>query len=364
MRVIVLLLLAVGAAHAGTPEGTDLFDKALDAIDRDRSDLGYRPKGYWNRFPGPDGIPHLLPFFTDLFAEPLRTYDFTRTFAAATERYLTPDYRAAHDDALRNLVYYLGVCRRMEGFRSYGANLPLPDSTDAPLLGAVREVYRQGGWITDAATFGQHVKWPETYEDVAEAIESVPGALQPMLADLLRGLADAHHWWTVAVRNVPAEMREKVFRIRALGESQPDGTVYYPEIDDTAALLDEPSLVYAALKAAASVERAKAALDSLAAEKKLRRLEDLHAEIPTPFGRLVLAGTENDAHAYTDLLCLVDLGGDDTYSGSVGATVAPWIPISVALDYCGNDSYSVRLMGSRPKALGSSAPGSCGTPGR
>ena len=95
------VLSAVAAAEA-EPE-VDLFGTALDAIERDRGDLGYRAKGYWNRFPLPEEMPHILPFFTDLFAEPLHIYDFTRTFAEATDRYLVADYRAANADALTNL---------------------------------------------------------------------------------------------------------------------------------------------------------------------------------------------------------------------------------------------------------------------
>jgi len=334
------VLSAVAAAEA-EPE-VDLFGTALDAIERDRGDLGYRAKGYWNRFPLPEEMPHILPFFTDLFAEPLHIYDFTRTFAEATDRYLVADYRAANADALHRLLFYLGVSRRTAGFRAYSTNLAPPDSSDAPLLGALRSIYEQGGWITDAAAFGQRSSWPETVEPLADEVAAIPPDLQRVLADLLTGLGDAHHWWEIAVRNVPHETRQQVFRIRGLGESQPDGTVYYPEMDDMAALLDEESLMYAAIKAAAATERARAQLDSLDARSVLDDgdIDDLHFEAETPFGRVVLSGSDNDRHDYRDLFCLVDLGGDDHYSGVVGASVTPWIPISVALDYSGDDRYT------------------------
>ena len=62
---IVLLIVVSGMASGG-----DLLDQALSSVGKSKADLGYRPKGYWNRYPYE--IPYKLPAFDDLLAEPLQ----------------------------------------------------------------------------------------------------------------------------------------------------------------------------------------------------------------------------------------------------------------------------------------------------
>ena len=53
---------------------------------------------------------------------------------------------------------------------------------------------------------------------------------------------------------------------------------------------------------------------------------------------LGLAGSGADTHAYDDAIVLVDLGGDDRYTGPVGATSSPSLPISI-----GSEKYNVTV---------------------
>ncbi|MCX6647083.1 MAG: hypothetical protein NTY09_12125, partial [bacterium] len=115
------------------------------------------------------------------------------------------------------------------------------------------------------------------------------------------------------------------------------GIVYFPQVDDVKRLIDEQSMAYAAMKLAQATEDARWVLDAYFAEHPDQR--NFNFEIMTPFGRIEISGSGNDVHDDGDYFILVDLGGDDLYQGSVGATSRPDIGISTALDLEGNDRY-------------------------
>jgi hypothetical protein len=58
----------------------------------------------------------------------------------------------------------------------------------------------------------------------------------------------------------------------------------------------------------------------------------------TPLGWVIVRGTRADVHTETDVLVLVDLGGNDVYRGDcgVGGGIAP---VAVSIDLAGNDKY-------------------------
>lgn len=314
-----------------------MLGEALGAVSRTRSDLGYRPKTYWSRFPHPLQTPYVAPFFVDLFAEPLEIPGFTARLGEAAAAYLPAAYRDDHDDAGARLLYHLGLATRAVGMRGYGANLAPMDTTATPLVDALRRTFTSGGAPIDAGVFGEAARWPANDPDVANAIASVPEDVALVVAGLVHGLCDAHGWWKTAFRNVPVALRAKVARIRRLGETQPDGIVFHSELSDLAERLDEPSLDYAALKAIAALERARAELDSVRSHGGLDGLDTLRVEIPTPLGRVIIRGTGNDRIS-GEAFCIVDLGGDDRYEGGVGASSFD-VPIAVLLDAGGNDEY-------------------------
>ena len=90
LAVISVAGVLVVSPQAGAQQMTDRLGEALELVGFDRSDIGCTPKGYWSRFPNIDRIPQLLPFFKDLLAEPLHTYDFARVMAGALEEHLDP----------------------------------------------------------------------------------------------------------------------------------------------------------------------------------------------------------------------------------------------------------------------------------
>lgn len=332
-----LLCIAGGAwVGAGEPpdNAADILGAALDSIGFTRADLGIRPQGYWGRFPS--DIPYLVKSFNDLFANPLKLYDYGKSFGGATKRFCDPARLDSLDDNLYNLVYFLGVERKLGGFRSYGANLIGPPDSPTPLIDAVEDLYLSADKNMQFFTFNKKADWPDLKADLAKALIPLPSEVRIALAELLINIRDIIYWRNTALRNIPFETRQKVFSIRDLSETQGDGMVYYPEIDDAAGAIDFASICYAGLKAAAAAERA---------EKKLTPLRslvpnDFHLDFPTPYGRLVIDGPDTSIIDASGCLAIIDFGGDDTYLGAVAATTRPDHPLSLVIDLDGADSYT------------------------
>ncbi len=318
-------LLFLGAAWAGEP---DRLAEALDSVGFTREALGCRPKSYWSAGPNIDEVPHLPLFFKDLYAEPLRTYEFTRVMANSVEAYLAPRYRAQRENSMLYVTHFLGVDKRIAGPRGYrltGESIP---GGPAPLARAMEKMYAVGG---------KETTWARRRRTVEKQIEEIPPELRKPFAALLWEVAEACEWQQVAVRRIPAETRKKVFSNRSLHLS-PHQQAYFPEMDDTARLIDEISLYHAAVQAVQAVETACRRFEAVLASKELD-IKDLHFEFDTPLGEVVLAGTGNDRHLRRNCAVLVDLGGDDTYDGAVGSTTSLELPVSVAIDLAGNDIY-------------------------
>ena len=70
-RLLALLtsfsLAMTAAAQEKVPAQVDRLGAALGLVGFSRDDLGYQPKGYWSRYPNPDQMPYLLPFFNEPF---------------------------------------------------------------------------------------------------------------------------------------------------------------------------------------------------------------------------------------------------------------------------------------------------------
>ncbi|MCH7689817.1 MAG: hypothetical protein IIA17_02070 [candidate division Zixibacteria bacterium] len=349
-----VLLISFSASLTFTQSQTDILEKVLGEVGFTKDDLGYQPKGYWNRFPL--DIPYKLTSFDDLFAEPLKLYDYARVMSNAVELYLEPAYADSADDGLYKLVYNLGVDKRQGGFRSYSANLiPAPD-VENPIAESVQGLYEQAGLKREHYTFGQKAGYPGLDSIISEQTSILPDTVRAIIAELIVNLGEAIHWRNLAIRNCESDDLQKVFAIRNLAETQSDGTVYYPEIDDVANSIDWQSLYYAALKTVAASEQA---------ERKLLKWTDKVAtefeiEIATPYGKIAilspnyirkqmppakfLSGIRASRPAYfemdaTDFLVIIDFGRRSIYQGSAGATSSLDNPISVIIDMGGNDYY-------------------------
>jgi len=319
----------------------DILGAALDSIGWTRSDLGYSPQGYWTRFPR---APYKLPIFDSLFEEPMRVYDYTAGLGAVIERVLDPERTSDHrpdgipsNNSIHKLLVLCALEARVDGFRSYSTNLLPRVDEETPLLDAIRRVYIAGDDLLLRMSFGAEPAWPNPEADIIRQLDGVDPKFQFIFAECILNAMDARMWREEAVRRIPADVMEQVFYIHDFAQTQGDGIVYYPQVDDAARLIDEQSMAYAAMKLAQATEDCRYVLDAYLAEHP--EAADFTFEAMTPYGRIVVAGCGDDVHAFDDCFVLIDLGGDDLYTGPVGATSRPDIGVSLCLDLDGNDRY-------------------------
>jgi len=254
--------------------------------------------------------------------------------AAAT--YLAPTYPDT-PSALHNLIFFLGIDHRTGTFRNYSVN-PI-DSVPgaAPLEAALARLWLRAGSQTQFRAFGTRAEWPGAPDTLfARFAAAIPADARRPLAIFVANLDDALYWWQIAVRNVPGDLRAQVFAVRDLGDTQGDGTKYYPQYDDAAALIDESSLYYAGMKVAVACESLARTLSGL--PSGTWPAGKTPVTIETPFGALVV-GTPGRDDFLGPALAIVDPGGDDTYHGNVGASIDPDRPFGVVVDIAGNDRY-------------------------
>ena len=336
--VLAVLSVLVGIIPSYSQTREDILKAALDSVGFAREDIGFDLKGYWNR--APLDIPYRLTSFDDLLAEPFKLYDYGKTMANAAQKYMEPAFIDTTSVSLYALTYSLGVDRKLGGFRSYSANLlPVTDSMQ-PLEKAIAKLFQASDQQSLIYTFGKKRSWPPWKNDVADLSGLLSEKTELILAKMVLNLSDIIHWRNLAFRNCDAGVMERAFNIRKLAMTQTDGEVYHPELDDIAATIDLPSLHYAALKAAALTEESA---DSLRRYGSVP--DDLHFEISTPFGRIVLLGKnaldKNKIKIFDcdNTLLVIDFGNSGAFDGACGATASPSNPVSIFIDLDGNDTY-------------------------
>jgi hypothetical protein len=326
MRALVLLLLVA------VPASGDSLDDALLKAGMKRQDLGWTPRGWWARFPRT--VPHKLNHFDDLFAEPLATIPFGRTMAAAARRYFSEKGMA--EKAVRGsfnlyrFVQQIGVDYRHGGFRSYSANLIAPPT---PLDEAILHLYRYAGRKTKFVTFGTESPYPRIEKDLKERASKLPPEVSSELGRLVLNIVEAHSFARLAFRKVDADDRIAAAQRIDLGRESVDALEFSPAVDDVAKSWDEASLWYAGLKCVDALDRARRALSKL----DLARVPSFEWE--TPLGWIRVLGPGDDTIDATGALLIVDLGGNDNYSGPVGAN-SPVRLLGLCLDLAGNDTYA------------------------
>jgi hypothetical protein len=337
---LVLFCLFAATAFAQRPAGSDALNEMLLRLGLTQADLGFRPEGHWTRYPDPADIPFKRPAFDGLMANPLSIYDFMREMALSAEDYLHPEYQGAMSNSLLKVAYYTGVRNYTAQFRDYSASLWAEVPEQEPLLSAIRAIYQETGRVWRFNAMNQASDFPLIEKDLRKAIEPIHPRVQRVVARTVYHLLTAWHWRQTAMRNVNWQEASDCWRIRHLGEMQFDGLEYFPQLDDCARDLDFNSLIYASSKLLESSEQLA---DTLASLKRSPTDEidwlSQNLNVETPIGRLVLAGIGDDKHEYSDLLLLVDFGGNDYYRGAIGATPSLEIPISLAVDLEGDDEY-------------------------
>jgi hypothetical protein len=359
LLLFVLAVIPLRGAHGEEPKPPpappDAFAQALADMGIGVDDLGYRPKGTWARYPHTATTAHLLPFFPDLLAHPLDTYEFTRTLGNAVEDLLTPEVLTAAPDAKdrRETLFKLGVTlatdRRIGGFRGYSANLdPRPDENEPLLRALLTLLERSGTPLRVPMAFGQPPADPkdDPWAKLREQVAQVPTALHLPLARYVLNLIEAREWIDRGLRRVTLAQREQVFTLlRTLTDDTPDGTRYHPVLDDVAREIDEHSLHYGCLKALQATQDARRELGTVPIPAGRDAWPHFELEVVSGWGDVRIGSNlDGDEHP-RDPLLFVHFGQRYVW-GPAGATSARRsLSVALLMDYAGTvgDSHSINL---------------------
>lgn len=354
MRVRLFALVVVaGSCLTALGQSPDALDEALTLVGMRRGDLGWQPKGWWPRYPD---VPYKLRAFDALFAEPLDTVAYTRGLGETAWEKLDPEKldtkEGNFDGNLFQAVQRLGIDPKFGGFRGYSTNLLAPET---PLDEAILRLIAAGHHPTRIQTFGMALPYPRPIEDLAEKVKVLPEGVSPIVGQLVLNLIDAHYWAELAFRKVDGNDRLTVATRYNIGEEMVDAIDYCPQMDDVAHTLDEASLWYAGQKCVQALDDARVKLKKLRTgsagnlESSAGNVEGSAgvppADIPnfafdweSPWGWIRIRGGGDDKIDGTNALLIVDLGGDDSYTGGVAASTADR-PIGLLLDMSGDDRY-------------------------
>ena len=316
----------------------DVFAEVLAESRLTVDDLGFRPRASWARYPVDP--PFKMPFFDDLLAHPLDTYEFTRTLGNAVEDLLTPEKLTAppekdKPESLFSLAFLLGTDRRIGGARGFGFNL-LDQEIDPkdPIGDALRRFDVVAGLPAHIPSPDSAQRAHATTEPAPGSARKLPDALKTPLARLLVELAESIRWIEIGLRDVSAETRRGVWAsLPKLVTSTPDAAAYFPAVEDAAKRIDHVSLAYGALKALAAIQRARREFAAVPTEGRSGLGLDPWTAA-TPFGTVYmfgeLSGTNNGWAFSEHPLLFIALGDFQHADGEVGAT-AEGHPLSVAL---------------------------------
>jgi hypothetical protein len=311
----------------------DILGESLERLGLTRSDLGYRPRGSWSRYPLPGGVPYINTAFEDLFSRPLVIPRYIHGMADPVRRYLAPDNLTGKDDALYQLAYYLGVEKFAGGFRNYSANCITRVEGDEPLLTALLAIEQEFGGGGPQGSFGDRYDTGEDpHGELLEQLAPLSPELRTILAKLVINLTDAVRWTRLSFRRADRDLLERALRAE-IGSTEN----YLPCVDDLAAVWDRRSLCYGALKTAQAMDSAGLELATL--DQEHRQGKGILLDISTALGRVVVSGDNGEEYRPDNCLLWLDLGGDDTYLGAVAGSRGPSLPVSTLLDLGGDDRY-------------------------
>lgn len=349
-RLVLLLLLPVTLAAEPDPRDLPpaLWEQALQALELTEAQVGYSPE----QMAPYGGATGLLPGVLELFRGP-------RPALRATGK-LSDDLVAAQatpDEQLRLLFKLLGA--------STGRRVPVPGLDPGGTSGEVPTEVR-------GATAGQPPAWGHSAlpdgtpaagalgrllseerrgrRDRDRALSSfatLPEPVQRLVVRLVVASLQAGPWVQAAVAETPGaglppqESHALLSALRA-EEEWPGSTATLRREAITA--LSATDLAYLGFAAVLWTKQLRLALEEFDAAGGAALLQDPacrgfgELELPTPGGPLLLTDGEGRAHARDPApMLVVDLGGDDTWTGRF-AVSSPW-PVSAMVELGGADRY-------------------------
>ena len=339
LKLSLLVLWVVFSAFLSKAQNykNDIFDKYLEKMNLEISDLGYQPKTYWTSFP--QEVPYKFHAFDDLFAQPLAMYDFTKVISSSVRLFLDSNYVQNNNTFLYRAVYYSAISKHIGGFRGYIPNPTKYIYTNKSIKSSLNTLLE----ITNAhgVSSKENNNFQIVSADLSSSLNNLPSPIESAIADLVYCISEAFKWRQIAIRNIDTLQMEKIYHIRDFAFSQTNGAIYYPEFEDCYKNLDRESMFYSSLILLAGIDVFRYDVDSLL-KNNTYDLGEIDIKINTLIGKIMIKGTADDIYkskADENILLIVDLGGNDIYNGSFAATNNLNNPISLLVDFSGDDLY-------------------------
>ena len=291
------------------PVDTDLFDLALSEMDMVRDDLhwGSSANKFWRAgdemyfFQQPTGVDTKMPDFTGdngYHKNPLN-------FPGYAESYIQDlRFKALSRD-------YSGILMAMSKRLGY----PI-DSIDYsytptthPLLDALADLHHD---IGDPLSQTERTTIQNDANDIPESVQIIA-------AKCLTAAALAHLLRESAWASFDPSMKTEVY----------NGNIYFDPLEN----LDYSKLNQAGAEIAEAFKDIRPDLESFADAG----VYDF--DWTTPIGRVLIKGDTDNTYQDDNYLLLMDVGGNDTYSGKVSGNGSLENSVSMAIDFSGNDTY-------------------------
>ncbi|MBP6875872.1 MAG: PDZ domain-containing protein [Candidatus Eisenbacteria bacterium] len=222
---------------------------------------------------------------------------------------------------------------------SLPANRRLP-----PLQGAVGEAGQAG---TETARLA------DAHAAGAAVAPAHVAALADVIGQALEVFEEAKAWHDLAFRALTPEERAFLAQRRwELPEAFAEEIYLHLDSDarrfrdnqrliEIAALVDQQALGEAAARLALLCDPAWARAAGARIRQALGDSADTEIilDYASPYGRFLIGGTAGHWYREQDVAFLLDLGGDDLYTGNAGAAASWELPLAVAIDLEGDDAY-------------------------
>ncbi len=203
----------------------------------------------------------------------------------------------------------------------------------------------------------QRLLCPEIPVDAETDAEQI----QPLIDQINQILGESRQWYKRAFANLTQEEIEFIANER-WNISDVFAEVTYLHFDedkyrfktnkrliDLAARVDYGALIEAAARLALLTDpewamHAGRILHEVFAEQIAT---EIIYEYESPFGRYIFGGTSRHWYRQTDTAFILDLGGNDFYSGNCGGGSSLTTPLSICIDLDGDDAYESTTPGSQ-----------------
>jgi hypothetical protein len=318
--IILVFLIVTISTLSGQTAKVDLLEKALATINRNDKQLGIQPKTYWTRYP--HNPKYKAPMFDDLFANPLKLYDYSRSIAETIQTDKQKTTLKKQPLLLSKVFYATGLANHINGFRGFIPAVAEPTESLSDFISRLNS-FNSNNLLNK--------------KQLRKEIAIIPQWLQPHLTRLLNGFAKAMEYQQLAVRNVDKQAINNLFSLRNYDQVQEPEFKEYYLFEDIMNKIDEQSLYFASELLVRSCEQFASVVDSLL--ETTPETNSFHVEIETSLGTIIISDSSDSDYSVESPLLVIDLGGNDTYKGGIAAT-SQQHPFSVLIDFNGNDHYT------------------------